>query len=276
MSKALTLQPGQFYGAVDQRWRTGLVTLSLLNHAVVRQVPPHSHEHIFLSLLLQGGYREFVGEHCIDYGPLTLVFHPEHFDHRDEITVPGTLFFVAEAHPELLAKRERRHRALATIRDLSGGPAVWAMLRLVDAVLGHRQDAIECEEPITEVLGDLLGATPAPAARPRWLRLVEEYLHGCFREPVSLRALADIAGVHPMHVARVFRRHHGCTIRSFLQRRRVLHACERIARGREGLASVAVDSGFYDQSHMTHVFRHVTGLTPTAYRKLSVYGTGRG
>jgi AraC-like DNA-binding protein len=185
MSKAPTLQPGQFYGIVDQRWRTGLVTISLLNHAVVRQVPSHSHEHIFLSLLLQGGYRE---------------------------------------------------------------------------------------EPLTEILDDLLGAEPSSAARPRWLKAVEEYLQGCYREPVSLRALADTAGVHPIHVARVFRRHHGCTIRSFLQRCRVMHACERIAQGREGLASVAVDSGFYDQSHMTHVFRHVTGLTPTAYRKLSAYG----
>jgi AraC family transcriptional regulator len=111
-------------------------------------------------------------------------------------------------------------------------------------VTGHRRDPLEREEPIAEILDDLLGTPPSPAARPRWLGLVEEYLHGCYRGPVSLRSLADTAGVHPMHVARVFRRHHGCTIRAFLQRRRVLHACARISKGREGLASVAVDSGF--------------------------------
>lgn len=269
MSKAPALKPGQFYGAVAQRWRTELVTLTLLDHAQARRVPAHSHEHLFLSLLLQGGYREFVGHRCIEYSPLTVVFHPEHFDHHDEITVPGTLFFIAEVSPELMARRDRLHRALATIRDLSGGPAVWAMLRLADAVVGHRQDALECEEPLTEVLDELLGNPPSSTARPRWLELIEEFLQDGYREPVSLRTLADTAGVHPMHVARVFRRHHGCTMRAFLQRRRVLHACTRIAKGREGLASVALDSGFYDQSHMTHVFRQVTGLTPTAWRKLS-------
>jgi AraC family transcriptional regulator len=268
---AAPLPAGDFYGSVGARWSTGLVTLSVVEHPTVRQVPRHSHEHMFLALLLRGGYREWVGDQRFDYAPLTAVFHPEHLEHRDEITAPGSVFFVAEIAPALLGARERRRRALASVRDLGGGPAVWALLRLLDALRGARRDALEGEEPVAEILDELLGATAVAAAPPRWLERVEARLHAGLREPVSLRALADAAGVHPTHVARVFRRHHGCTMRSYLHRLRVLHASRLIARDAR-LAEVALDSGFCDQSHLTHVFQAVTGMTPTAYRRLA---TGR-
>jgi transcriptional regulator GlxA family with amidase domain len=34
------------------------------------------------------------------------------------------------------------------------------------------------------------------------------------------------------------------------------------------VAQVAVDTGFYDQSHFTRTFRRLSGLTPVAYREL--------
>jgi len=264
---APALRAGQFYGAVDARWSTGLVTLSVVTHAAPRQVPVHSHAHMFLSLLLQGGYQEWVGDRHLAYAPLTAVFHPENLEHRDEITAPDSVFFIVEIDPALLGGRERRRSELSSVRDLSGGPAVWALLRLFDAVRGARRDALEGEEPVTEILDELVGASAAPGA-PRWLGRVEAALRDGLREPVSLRGLADVAGVHPTHAARVFRRHHGCTMRAYLHRLRVLHASRLIARD-AGLAEVALDSGFCDQSHMTHVFQAVTGMTPSAYRRLA-------
>jgi len=267
VSTGPTLHAGSFYGAVTERWQTPLVTASLVRHERPRQVPPHSHEHMFVSLLLEGGYREWVAGRRIDYAPLTVVFHPEKLEHRDEILTANTLFFTVEVHPRLLAARDRRRRALSTVRDLTGGPAVWALLRLLDEMRRHRHDDLEGEEPVAELLDTLLGEPGETQRRPRWLDLVERSLVEGFREAVSLRALAEQAGVHPVHASRVFRRENGCTMRTFLHRQRVLHACRAILDGRRGLAAVATESGFCDQSHMTHVFRQVTGMTPTAYRR---------
>lgn len=268
MSSAPVLRPGSFYGDLDKVWHTELVKLSILRHERPRQVPQHSHELMYLSLLLEGGYREWVGERCIDYAPLTTVFHPEKFEHRDEITLPGTLFFVVEVSGALLAARERRHRALASVSDLSGGPVVWSMLRLLDELrLGRRND-LECEEPVAEVLDMLLDTPSQASAPPRWLGRVEHFLTDAFRDSTSLHELSQIAGVHPVHVARTFRRHMGCTMRTFVHRLRVLYACRLIAARRDPLADVALACGFCDQSHMTHVFRQITGVTPLAYRRM--------
>jgi AraC family transcriptional regulator len=37
-----------------------------------------------------------------------------------------------------------------------------------------------------------------------------------------------------------------------------------LTAGETSLARIALDAGFVDQSHLTHVFRRVTGMTPGA------------
>jgi len=265
------LAPGQFYGTTDRTWKTDLVTLTVLRHATPRAVPLHSHAHMYLALLLEGGYREWVGDREIVYEPLGAVFHPSNLDHRDEITAADSVFFTIEIDPSIVDPRERG--PLASVHDLSGGPAVWAMLRLLAALDGHRRDTLEGEEPVVEILELLLDHKSAVAAPP-WLARVEARLRDDHAEPVSLAALAALAGVHPVYLARVFRRHHGCSIRAFLHTQRTLHASRVIAAG-SSLADAAVIAGFYDQSHMTNVFKVVTGMTPDRYRALRIPVSGR-
>lgn len=260
MNTTSVLELGQFYGASDERWQTELVTLTVLRHATPREVPYHAHRHSYLTLLLEGGYREWIGERALVYEPLTLVFHPEGFAHRDEITVADSRFFAVEIDPSLFGPHERE--ALSAISDLRGGPAVWAMLRLLEAVRDHH-DPLTCEEPVAEILDGLLA--PVTGEPPPWLARVEAHLREHAREAASLRALADVAGVHPVHVARVFRAHHGCTMRTFVQRLRVVHATRLILAGAP-LAETALEAGFCDQSHMTRVFKALTGMPPVRAR----------
>jgi AraC family transcriptional regulator len=86
--------------------------------------------------------------------------------------------------------------------------------------------------------------------------------------PPSLGALAADAGVHPVHLARVFRRHNGESIGSRLRRLKVLRAFEQLPDSRRALAEITLDSGFTDQSHLTRVFRQVAGRPPGAVRRL--------
>src|SRR5690349_3657364 len=241
-SGAPVLKAGQFYGVSDEVWRTDLVTLTALSHATPRAVPMHSHAHMYIALLLEGGYREWVGDDEIVYQPLTAVFHPANHEHRDEITSAPSRFFTIEIDPAMLG--DRAYRALRSVHDLSGGPAVWSMLRLLEALRGNRRDAIEGEEPVVEILDHLLD-DDATAARPRWLARVEAALDADYAEPVSLGALATVAGVHPVHLARVYRRHHGTTIRAAVRARRVVAAARAIAGG-AAIADAAAVAGFCD------------------------------
>ena len=83
----------------------------------------------------------------------------------------------------------------------------------------------------------------------------------------SLAELAAGVGVHPVTLARAFRRTFGCTIGEYLRRLRIERAAEQLATGTQPLAEIALAAGFADQSHFSNVFRRRVGMSPSAYRR---------
>jgi AraC family transcriptional regulator len=103
--------------------------------------------------------------------------------------------------------------------------------------------------------------------RPRWLRSVEEAIDAHITEPPSTEALAAIAGVHPSHLLRVFRRYNRATISNFVRRRRIELARMQVALGQIPLSTIALNAGFADQAHFTRVFKKAFGETPGQYAR---------
>jgi AraC family transcriptional regulator len=95
----------------------------------------------------------------------------------------------------------------------------------------------------------------------RW-RIMRDKMHGDFRESLRVKDLAEAAGVHPVHAARIFRRYSGRTPGEYLQHLRVQAACRMIAENSDSLCDVAAQAGFADQSHMNRIFKRVLGATP--------------
>ncbi len=83
---------------------------------------------------------------------------------------------------------------------------------------------------------------------------------------VALGEVASAIGVHPAHLARVFRAHYGISVGEYGRRVRLAWAATEIARGHTSLATVATQAGFADQSHFTRLFKRYVGITPARYR----------
>jgi AraC family transcriptional regulator len=101
---------------------------------------------------------------------------------------------------------------------------------------------------------------------PRWLTEVREIIHETFSSGVSLGFLAESVGIHPVHIARTFRRNYHCTIGDYVRQLRVEFACRQISTTEAPIREIALDAGFYDQCHFARVFKRQTGLTPAQYR----------
>jgi AraC family transcriptional regulator len=102
---------------------------------------------------------------------------------------------------------------------------------------------------------------------PPWLHRIRDLLHDQFAEGLSLDAVAAEGGIHPAHLARVFRRHCGCTVGDYMRRLKVEDACRRLATSEASLVVIALDAGFADQSHFAKIFKRQTGMTPAEYRR---------
>jgi AraC family transcriptional regulator len=159
---------------------------------------------------------------------------------------------------------------------VDGGLASGIFLRL-DAALAHGDDAARLDaECLVAALLSLQMAPPASEPPPRWLRTVLDFLHAHPDGALHATDLAHLASVHPVHLARVFRRHHGCTIGEYVRRLRLDRAADALAEteafagepGGMSIARIAMEAGFADQAHFTRAFRARAGLPPGRFRRI--------
>jgi AraC-like DNA-binding protein len=81
---------------------------------------------------------------------------------------------------------------------------------------------------------------------------------------LELRALARELGYSRKHVIALFRRHVGVTPGAFARLVRFERAMAQVKAGAvQSWAELALDCGYYDQSHLAREVKRYTGLTPT-------------
>ncbi|UQZ88641.1 XRE family transcriptional regulator [Deltaproteobacteria bacterium Smac51] len=95
---------------------------------------------------------------------------------------------------------------------------------------------------------------PASVSVARWL------------EEVESGSDSPAAQSSRFHFIRLFRRDTGLTPHQYLLRRRVKLA-RALLSDRLSIADVALETGFYDQSHLDRYFKKVVGLSPRDYIK---------
>jgi AraC family transcriptional regulator len=80
--------------------------------------------------------------------------------------------------------------------------------------------------------------------------------------------LAQSVGVHPVTLARAFRRAFGCTVGEYVRSLRIDRATHQLAQTELSLAEIALEAGFSDQSHFSNLFRRHTGFSPFRFRQV--------
>jgi AraC family transcriptional regulator len=127
------------------------------------------------------------------------------------------------------------------------------------------------EGAFLELLGRWFrGGFDQPSDAPSWMRRVKAFLQDGFRDAISLNDVAQVAGVHPSHVAREFHRIYGMTVGDYIRKLRVEFVAERLIQPHKdtpSLTDLALCAGFSSHAHMAAMFKRVTGMTPTEYRK---------
>ncbi len=93
------------------------------------------------------------------------------------------------------------------------------------------------------------------------IRAALSFMEANFAEPLSLSRLARMSNLSLCRFATVFRREVGIPPHRYLCRLRVSHAQSLLRQGTSP-AFAAMESGFFDQSHLYRHFKRVCGVTP--------------
>jgi AraC family transcriptional regulator len=117
-------------------------------------------------------------------------------------------------------------------------------------------------------------AGPAPRPRPpgrlsrAQLARAREMMRAGLATPLSLRDLADAAGLSPSHFARGFKASTGLPPHRYLIRLRIEHGQALLRDTDLPIAEIAAACGFAHQEHLTRAFGRWVGTTPACYRRL--------
>ena len=99
-----------------------------------------------------------------------------------------------------------------------------------------------------------------------WIQKAKNLIGERFQSPLTVSEVAELVQVHPVSLARAFRRTYHCTVGEYVRRLRIEFACQKLASSEEPLVEIALSSGFSEQSHFCRIFKRLTGLTPSQYR----------
>jgi len=261
-----SLNIGQFFGKVSQRWAADSVVVNRLVHNQARALPSHAHQAGFVSLMLEGQYRETAGFSQFGYQPFSCIYHPPGMDHRDEIGHAGVTLLTLEFKPELFDAMDFATVDLRSITDLSGRRPAWELMDLYRRISSAAANDLDIESRAVALAFSIVKFSSSTPRDLRSLQRAREYIHAHFSENLTLARVAHAAGVHPVYLGQIFRHEFGETLGEYLNRIRVRAAAAMLANSDLPLSAVAADLGFYDQSHFTRVFRQFTGATPGTFR----------
>jgi AraC family transcriptional regulator len=270
MERVPHLERGRFYGETSRRRIVADLVISETLYPPSLVIPPHDHELASISVVLQGAYDQRVGQHSRQCRPGMTICHPEGERHSNIHGGASVRMLCVEIGRARLSTLRETVAVLDRPAQFAGGPIGPLADKLAQEF--HHDDGasvLAIEALVLEILAESSRAKAAVfTTPPRWLGRATDYLHGHFHETVSIADVAQAVGVHPAHLARVFRTHKGTTIGHYLRSLRIEVARRQLVSSDHPLREIAADAGFSDQSHFSRLFRTATGNTPATYRRL--------
>jgi len=109
--------------------------------------------------------------------------------------------------------------------------------------------------------------TEEPAFKSDALADVFAYIRHHYTENISLTKLATFAFVSPKYFSRLFKAHTGLTVSEYTQKLRIQNACGMLKNTDLSVGEIADRLGYSDVKYFSAVFRRLTGISPTGYRR---------
>ena len=229
----------------------------------------HWHARANFCIALAGTSTERYGTKVREFRPLTASFLPSEQIHSLTFHAKPMRCFTIDMAPESM-ERAREYSLVTNVSvHFDNDPLTEIFLKLYNQ-FGETDEAsgLAIEGLLFEMLAVALRhhVNDRDQLAPRWLTQVRDLLHAHFAEPLSFTRIAAEVGVHPVHLAREFRKHYRSSLGEYLRQVRVDYAARQLLISDEPQVLIASAAGFADQSHFSRTFRRLRGTTPGKFR----------
>jgi AraC-like DNA-binding protein len=260
------------------RYRSGTEGVELLEASFEQHVyERHIHDTYAIGVTLDGVQRFWCRGATHDSVPGNVIVIPPGEAHDGESGTEGgytyRMFYVSIGRmTELASDAFDRPASSLQLRDacLLRDPAFAHELDAAWKAMSAQPTSLASDDLFTEVLARLDVRHAQSVVRARWLdgrglQHVRDYLREHVDEHVRLDELAAIASMSRFQLTRQFEKAYGLPLHAYHVHLRLGEAKRRLRRGIP-IATVAVDLGFVDQSHLNRRFKGAFGMTPRQWR----------
>lgn len=106
---------------------------------------------------------------------------------------------------------------------------------------------------------------------PDTAAMARGYIRRNFNRQISVQSLADVLGISAGHLRSTFKNQYGCSPQEYLTQIRIQEAKRLLSDSAYKLREIAACTGFYDEYHMSRVFKKYEGMSPLNYRGNAIY-----
>lgn len=235
-------------------------------------LPRHSHQNAHFCLLLEGAFTEVCSRRTLECKPMSLSFLAAGETHLDRFHGSRTRCFIIDIAPQWIELAGEHRVEFDGAANFQTGILSHTALKLHQEF--YRKDAassLAIEGLVLEIMAHASRQmiNKPDRSAPYWLGRARDFLYAHFSETLSHAEIAEAVGVHPVHLAREFKRHYRCTVGEYTRRLRIEYACHKISTTDLSLLEIALAAGFFDQSHFARTFKRLMGVSPAEYREFS-------
>lgn len=98
------------------------------------------------------------------------------------------------------------------------------------------------------------------------IRHIVNWLQDNLHKKITSAELSKLTKLSVPIFQKNFKNTYGLSVSKYITRLRIQKAQKLVLEGRENYAEIAIECGFHDQSHMTHIFKKQFGCTPGSFR----------
>lgn len=95
------------------------------------------------------------------------------------------------------------------------------------------------------------------------------YIQSSFRSPITLASIASACSLSQSECCRLFRRFLHQSPIDYVISCRITAAMSMLAKGGFSMTEIAEQTGFQSSSYFSETFKRLTGMTPSAYKKIN-------
>ena len=235
------------------------------SYAPSRALPRHGHDEAALCFAIRGSFEESVDGREFECEPYDVMVRPPAVRHSNRYAPTGTRCVLIGVSQESVTRLRPYTSLFETTRRVPREIGHAIATRIHGELMAWDDSSpVSMEGLVLELIGE--ASRSRRGTPPRWLGDAREFIHDHWRERPSLVKIANAGGVHPASLVRGFRAYLRCSPGEYMRRLRLEHAHTALVQTARPIAEIALEAGFYDQSHFTTAFRRHFGLTPAQLR----------